>query len=192
MSNNIYYLGKLRRTREFIKSFNLSNDEHFFWESWFNRCIDTYQLMPFLKKNKYNSKLWVFVIKSDSIIRFGLVTLSEDLSGRRYPFLIYKREKFEGLELDETSNILTFFLRRILMFSNILNQGYFNNDIYELFVSDKQTILLELENEKNVLKNLTNGIDDEYHISNWVELNSNKYITHTNALTCSLYNKIFG
>ena len=51
LNKEIYFLGKLNQSRDFIFSNNLQENDKRFWDSWFGRCSGQNRLIPFVKIN---------------------------------------------------------------------------------------------------------------------------------------------
>ena len=63
----LFFLGKLRKHREFIISPKLSFQQRSFWDSWFNRCHVDNKLTPFLVGKKSSRRVWLFLIKQQNL-----------------------------------------------------------------------------------------------------------------------------
>lgn len=187
--DDIYFYGKLSSQRDFVKSLNLSNDEIEFWSNWLNKCNISKQMPNFIKIS-HNKKIWAFVIKSDHIYRSGIITMSCDFSGRKYPFIVYD----------------IFDYKSILNTKESYNIGRLNNMISFLkYVTDQGQIYGNFSDfhhnssECNKTQNIDSYTSDLFDIkhnqishSNWLEISDLVMLSTDNPLTCSFYNRIFG
>ena len=59
LNKEIYFLGKLNQSRDFIFSNNLQENDKRFWDSWFGRCSGQNRLIPFVKIKMSRPRLWL-------------------------------------------------------------------------------------------------------------------------------------
>lgn len=193
--NPVYYYGKLRRRREFIKVAGLSQEYYYDWEIWFNKCSSANSLLPFLSNNK-ERPAWLFIVIEDNKIKIGLTILSSDMSGRKYPFLLYFEDNLSRLSSQTTLvNKISAIANKYDGFVSMVSIGDFTNDeknYFETLDHSSQIVeslhelisyialdILELEKTSNIN-------------SHWINLNNFSSISHQGAFTCTLYNKIYG
>lgn len=198
MYNNkqVHYFGKLRRRREFVKADGLPRDYYYNWESWFNKCSTTNSLLPFLSSKSKLKPMWLFMVINDETMHVGFTTLSSDMADRKYPFLVYfdnhidKRQSYDEL----ISSVLAIadkyegFVKTVTNGDfTIEDKNYFEatGDTYQ--VADQLQELL-----KNIVLNIVNNNEYSVMSSYWINLYNFSSITHKGALTCTLYNKIYG
>lgn len=198
MSNieRIHYFGKLRRRREFVKATGLTRDYYYDWEVWFNKCSNTNSLLPFLSTKNKAKPVWLFILSEGNILKIGLTTLSSDMSERKYPFFVYFDS--EITQLNNSDNILTLILSiagKYEGFVNTIANGDFTIEEEQYFTSRSKQYE-GTDQFKEVLNDVISEIlekkcDSIMH-SYWVNLEKFSTITHQGALTCTLYNKIYG
>lgn len=188
-----HYLGKLRKTREFLISNSLNMEDRNFWDNWFNRCGNGNQLMPFLKPKVANDIIWLFLIKHQNKFYVGLGSQSQDLTGRSYPFLIFNQLDLNNNFTKNFYQSLKHYIGFMDEFEKLLNQGYIEFDTKIGFdgLSQMQSIVTD-EFTNEVGSTLLTNIEQELYASNWYDIKTSKYIIHPNALTCNLYTKVFG
>lgn len=184
LQREIYFFGKLNQSRDFIVSANLEADDKNFWDGWFGRCVNQNGLIPFVKKSFVVPRIWLFCIKlPDGSAYTGLTALSSDLTGRRYPFLLFcKLSSF--LHLSESIHFIagkTDFFRHVLSDGKctIQEKDFFNTDGY----------LPSNALSEPFLSFLSNNTSDK---SFWVEDESGRYVEHDGQPSCALFNKLFG
>lgn len=113
MSYSLFFYGKLRKTREFLVSSSLSSTDRNFWDSWFNRCGNGNQLMPFLAPKISSNTIWLFLVRYEDNIYIGLGSQSQDLTGRNYPFLVFNQLVLGKSFTKEFHQYLEFYLEFI-------------------------------------------------------------------------------
>lgn len=184
LNKEIYFLGKLNQSRDFIFSNNLQENDKRFWDSWFGRCSGQNRLIPFVKIKMSRPRLWLFYIKLPELIYIGLGAYSTDLSGRSYPFILFSRHTPDS-KVEDLERQLKLFCTNTGTFRNILNNGkcllgdYFNLD------KNLQDFSLPAMLPQNKL--LENGIGGF-----WLECESGYCLEYEGLPTCSLFNKLFG
>lgn len=197
----LFFLGKLRKHRDFLASPSLSHTHRIFWDSWFNRCYSDNQLTPFLIRKKLSRRVWLFLVKQDKLTYVGLTTSSEDLVGRDYPFLLFTLIPSENCLQETLIPLLWFFNTQAIEFEAWVVQGYMEQDWQAIWYSYMENKLAELTEQCNegqydnlqyILKVMVTHYEAETYVSNWFDIKSHKCVMHSNTLTCSLYNKIFG
>lgn len=198
MSNReqFHYFGKLRRRREFIKASGLARDYYYDWEVWFNKCSNTNSLLPFLGNKNKDKPIWLFIISEGETLKVGLTTLSSDMAERKHPFLVYFEypiSQFESLE-SMFESVLSM-ANQYQGFVNLIANGDFTTTEQQYFASIS-TDYEVAEGLKDVIKNIVSEIIAKRHESimesYWINLDNFSTITHQGALTCTLYNKIYG
>lgn len=122
-SPELFFLGKLRKHREFLVSPNLSHLHRSYWDTWFNRCHTDNQLTPFLGGKKSSRKVWLFLTKQHQLTYIGLATHSEDLVGRDYPFLVFAIVSSEDCLQNQLTAIVSFFQKQASYFETWVTQG---------------------------------------------------------------------
>lgn len=197
----LFFLGKLRKHREFIISPKLSFQQRSFWDSWFNRCHVDNKLTPFLVGKKSSRRVWLFLIKQQNLTYIGIATNSEDLVGRDYPFLVFTVISSETCLQDELTRLVLFFQAHATDFENwvvqgqmddILSASWYTQWANDAQVCDRQTDMKNDDDLQAIIKVLYADYQTEPYVSNWYDIKSTKIVIHPNTLTCSLYNKIFG
>ena len=198
MSNieRIHYFGKLRRRREFIKATGLARDYYYEWEVWFNKCSNTNSLLPFLSTKNKVKPVWLFIISEGDILKVGLTTLSSDLAERKHPFFVYFEN--ETTQLEKSDRILASILSMAGKYEGFVNtvangdftiaeEQYFTLPSKQYEVADQFKDILDDINSEIIEKK-----HDSIMHSYWVNLENFSTINHQGALTCTLYNKIYG
>lgn len=195
-TERIHYFGKLRRRREFIKAAGLSRDYYYDWEVWFNKCSNANSLLPFLSGKNKVKPVWLFIINEAETLKVGLTTLSSDMSARKYPFLVYFEKEITRLENSE--DMLTLFISmagKYVGFVNTVANGNFAVDEEQYFMSrSKNCEVADQLQEilKCIVLEILEKTNDSIMESYWINLDSFYTINHQGALTCTLYNKIYG
>ncbi|QEY26143.1 type VI secretion system-associated protein TagF [Neisseria zalophi] len=189
----VYFFGKLSKSRDFIVSNNLEVDDKFFLDEWFGRCVGQNKLIPFAKKILAGSKIWLFVIKHSSYennVYIGLAALSLDKSGREYPFVLFCKSEFQNQSA--LLEKVEFISSKIDFFQNILNDGQcvLEDSFYNIDVEKDKKDEIGLKLVGNIAKYLSerDGDIDSF----WLESNGAHFIEHQGSLSCSLFNKLFG
>lgn len=194
---NIHYFGKLRRRREYLSSSGLEREEYLNWEKWFAKCSNSNLLVPFLESRNKVENTWLFAVVREKSIRIGLTALSKDMSGRKYPFLMYTNlNNNTNLTDDVILESLLYMAYRYQNFIKILSDGNFREYDCKYFISIKDTPIFSDVNYE-MIESMVKSIiifkgNNIYPSSCWLNLQSFKFIEHDNAFTCSLYNKIYG
>ena len=195
---NVRYFGKLRRRREFLKDLKSTNIECRKWEKWFGKCSNSNLLVPFLDNKDKLSSCWLFLEVENEKIFCGLTKKSTDMAGRKYPFLIYTvLDQKDRLSKDVLFQVLYDMACRNNKFDDIVTGGDITEVQYSYFISSDGCSIIN-HNDKRMIEHMTNNaffhaLNEQIHpMSFWLNVQSLKYIEHNNALTCSLYNKIYG
>lgn len=192
----VHYFGKLRRRREFIKASGLPRDHYYDWEVWFNKCSNANSLLPFLTSKNKVKPVWLFIISDAETLKVGLTTLSSDMAERKHPFLVYSENQLSRLV---SSNTL---LTTVLSIASKY-EGFVKTIANGDFTTDEERYFAALSSDYQLaeqLQELINGISleilDQNHdpimSSYWINLDNFSTIRHQGALTCTLYNKIYG
>lgn len=195
-TERIHYFGKLRRRREFIRAAGLSRDYYYDWEVWFNKCSNTNSLLPFLSGKNKVKPVWLFIINEAETLKVGLTTLSSDMAARKYPFLVYFEREITRLENSE--DMLTSVLSmagKYVGFINTVANGNFTVDEEQYFMSKTKNCEVADQLEeilKCIVLEILEKTNDSIMESYWINLDSFYTINHQGALTCTLYNKIYG
>lgn len=191
------YYGKLRKHREFLYAKNLQDRDRQFFDHWYNRCHNSNSLMPFLEK-KQNNKIWLFIVISNHQLYIGLTTISQDLSGRLFPFtcfdILYISEKNFSENIFISNQKITNYIQKIPKFIHLIQDGKLSHSVLESFnmIDEAHKTLLPSEPSKfltNITENSDFSTSDQ---SCWLEVKTGYFINYQNSLTCSLYNKIYG
>lgn len=195
MSNieQVHYFGKLRRRREFIRANGLLRDYYYDWEVWFNKCSNANSLLPFLTSKNKVKPIWLFVISEAETLKVGLTTLSSDMAERKHPFFIY----FEIQSVSSNSLLATALAvaSKYEGFVNMLANGDFSADEEQYFLSrsDDYEVADQLQELlKSITLEIVENTDGSIINSYWINLDNFSTINHQGALTCTLYNKIYG
>lgn len=197
-NEDIHYYGKLRRRREFLKDINSEKHKYEKWEKWFNKCSNNNSLVPFLENRERQSSVWLFLKLENDVISFGLTAQSADMSGRKYPFLIYGiLDKSERIKKEIIFQSLYYMVCRNQKFFNIVLRGSIEEEQFSYFKSTDNCSIITGEDRDFIEQISNNAIvyitsKEIESMSFWLNVNSLKYIEHLNAQTCSLYNKIYG
>lgn len=198
MSNlkSVYYFGKLRRRREFVKTSGLSRDYYYDWEVWYNKCSNANNLLPFLTSKSKGKPIWLFIIIEGESIKVGFTTLSSDMSDRKYPFLLYFDNNTEKLDsFDKLINEILAVANKYQGFVKTIANGDFSEAEKRYFESS-DGISKGIEQLHELSKHIVLDIleIEDYSIMNsyWINLDTFSSINHKGALTCTLYNKIYG
>lgn len=196
--DNIYYFGKLRRRREFLKGLNSIDCPYEKWEKWFARCSSSNLLVPFLDNREKLSSSWLFLDIEDETLSCGLTKQSIDMSGRKYPFLIYTSIDSKCVLTKEILfKIMHFMAIRNQKFDDIVALGDIKENQYSYFIASENCSVL-IDQDISLIEQMANHAfvyitaKETGPVSFWLNVHSLKYIEHNNALTCSLYNKIYG
>ena len=195
-TERIHYFGKLRRRREFIRAAGLSRDYYYDWEVWFNKCSNANSLLPFLSGKNKVKPLWLFIINESETLKVGLTTLSSDMAARKYPFLVYFEREITRLE--NTEDMLTSVLSMAGKYAGFINtvaNGNFTVDEEQYFMSRTKNCEVADQLEeilKCIVLKILEKTNDSIMESYWINLDSFYTINHQGALTCTLYNKIYG
>lgn len=198
MSNfqSLHYFGKLRRRREFIRATGSARDYYYDWEVWFNKCANANSLLPFLTNKNRVKPFWLFVIKEAETLKVGLTTLSSDMAERKHPFLIYFENQLN--QLASSNSLLTTLLlvaSKYERFVNTIANGDFTASEEEYFSSpaNNHEVADQLQGSiKAITLEILEKMDDPIMSSYWINLDNFSIINHQGALTCTLYNKIYG
>lgn len=192
----IHYFGKLRRRREFIRAAGLSRDCYYDWEVWFNKCSNANSLLNFLSGTNKVKPVWLFIINEAETLKVGLTTLSSDMAARKYPFLVYSES--EVTRLENSKDMLTEVLSMASKYSGFVStvaNGNFTADEEQYFISISKNceVAAQLgEILKCILVEISEKQYDSIMDSYWINLDNFSTINHQGALTCTLYNKIYG
>lgn len=187
--DDIYFYGKLNAQRDFVKSLNISNDEIEFWSNWLNKCNISKQMPNFIKIS-HNKKIWAFVIKSDHIYRSGIITMSCDFSGRKYPFIVYDIFDYKSI-LNIKESYRNGKLSKMISFLKLAtNQGQISSNLSDF--CHNPICYSAIENIDFHVNNLFNIKHNQISHSNWLEMSNLVMLSIDNPLTCSFYNRIFG
>ena len=191
MSDLLFY-GKLKNRRDFVYSSSLSYDEKIFWADWFDGCVISKSLPNFLRQ-KATSKIWLFICKTEDICRIDVITMSQDYSGRLYPFVVYQTIDIQQALKDYEAQTLlkTIKLENLLL---VLNQSIENGNIIDdqqLFkkISTKSPVWQKSQDCFNVFFNTNAEVQSCFC---WVSLFDNVMIDISTTPTRSLYTKLFG
>ena len=191
-----HYFGKLRRRREFLKAAGLARDYYYDWEVWFNKCSNVNSLLPFLSAKKKVRPIWLFVINKDENLKIGLSTLSSDMAERNHPFLIYYESQLTPAEsLSTLRTTILSIATKYEGFVKIIANGDFTVDEAQYFASPSTSHELADQLQdllQDIALNILQKEDNSVMSSYWVNLDNFSVIHHTGALTCTLYNKIYG
>lgn len=192
----IHYFGKLRRRREFVKASGLARDYYYDWEVWFNKCSNTNSLLPFLSTRNKDKPIWLFIINQDETLKIGLTTLSSDLAERKHPFLVYfETEIIQSDSLDRILLSIISMTGKYDGFVSTVANGDFTIEEEQYFKSlseEYKVADLLKETLKSIALEIIEKKYSSFMNSYWVNLDNFSTITHQGALTCTLYNKIYG
>lgn len=195
MSNfqTIYYFGKLRRRREYIRASGSARDYYYDWEVWFNKCSSANSLLPFLTSKNKVKPIWLFIISEAETTKVGLTTLSSDMAERKHPFFIY----FKNQSVSSDSLLATALAvaSKYQGFVNMIANGDFSADEEQYFLSrsnDYEVADQLQELLRSITLEIVENTDDSIINSYWINLDNFSIINHQGALTCTLYNKIYG
>ena len=193
---SVYYFGKLRRRREFLKAGGLGQDRYYDWEVWFNKCSNANTLLPFLSNKSKAKPVWLFVIVDEGIIKVGFTTLSLDMADRKYPFLLYFENNIENLNSsNELTNEILAVANKYEGFIKIVTNGDFLDDdkgYFESFDNTHTAVEQLQELSKNIVSDILEMDNYSVMSSYWINLDNFSSINHTGALTCTHHNKIYG
>ena len=189
----LYYFGKLRRRREFIVADGLSRDYYYDWEVWFNKCSNANSLLPFLSHKNKVKPVWLFIMSEAETLKVGLTTLSSDMAARKHPFFIY----FEAQLVSSHSLLATALAlsSKYEGFVRMIANGDFSADEERYFLSrsDDHAVADQLQELlKSIILEIIKNTDNSIINSYWINLDNFSIINHQGALTCTLYNKIYG
>lgn len=191
--SNIYTFGKLHQSRDFVKSKDFTNIERTFWCNWFDTCISSQNFLLFIPKNK-QPKIWLFRINFNiNMNRIGFICMSQDFTGRSYPFVHYKIYDNKTIQNIDFYKLIEELYVEYCLFKIYLEKGYL---IDVPMVQDAMNKEKDLFFTKYVIefKELlfSNSGEETGLFSNWLELNSLQRFNNISNLTCSFYNKILG
>lgn len=186
--NDIYFYGKLKNRRDFIKSSNMSNYEEQFWSNWLNKCTISEVMSSFLNIS-ISSKLWIFACKSDHLFRIGAIAMSCDQVDRRYPFLICKIYDFNNFIYVQEDCIYEQVKKMIIFVQNSIEKGNLQNFDElndETYFDDNFS-----KNLKHCVECLLNFEYNQNQASTWVEISNLSVLHIEGSLNCSLFNRVF-
>lgn len=180
----VYFFGKLNQSRDFIASADIEQQDRHFWEGWFSRCGGQSRLIPFTRKTNTAPRIWLFCIRQPEMNYTGLAALSADQTGRRYPFVLFR--KHGALEID--------LLQRLQemnaysdVFQTILNEGKSAKNKH-LAPSDTQAEQLDFP--PNLTQRLQSYSTGAHSV--WYALSDRHYLESEGIPSCALFNKLFG
>lgn len=191
--SDLFFYGKLKGKRDFVSSSSLPSDEKNFWANWFDGCVVSKSLPNFLKQ-KATSNIWLFVCKTQALCRIGFIAMSQDYSGRLYPFVVYQITEMQDLFENHGGEALpkTIKLNKsFLMLKQSIERG-------EIVVNcqEKNEQVLESNLISQRLQNCFDVFCDvsaeSQSYSCWVKLSDDAIIKIATPPTRSLYTKLFG
>lgn len=177
----IFFFGKLNRSRDFIASENLQTNDKDFWDGWFSRCTNQDKLIPFTRKTYFTPRIWLFCVKlPDNITYIGITALSSDKTDRQYPFVLFQKINSHFNEL-ESMNFIT---SKIDFFRQTLIDG-------KCIIKD--CLSIDYKPTRPLSASFLNFLAKSDNIGSfWLECESGYHIERDGEPTCSLFNKIFG
>lgn len=191
--SELFFYGKLKGRRDFVSSSSLSSDEKIFWANWFDDCVVSKSLPNFLKQ-KATSKTWLFVCRAQALCRVGFIAMSQDYSGRFYPFVVYQIIKMKNLvenwnnetllETFELSNLFSILKCSIEKGEIMIDCQRINEQVLE-----SNLILQKLQNCFEVFFDINT---ESQSYSCWAKLSDSTIIDIATSPTRSLYTKLFG
>lgn len=191
--SDLFFYGKLGNKRDFIVSPSLSYDEKIFWANWFDSCVVSESLPNFLKQ-KSTSKIWLFICRTQTLCRIGVIAMSQDYSRRLYPFVVYQIIDIQSLFENCDIQILLKTIKLDSLFL-MLKQSIEKGEIMANYQETNEPVL-----ESNLIsQKLQNCFDifcdintESQSYSCWVKLSDNTIIDIATPPTRSLYTKLFG